>query len=138
MPLLRERGQSEWNHQAERRNEPIHRELLLQRRIVVHLSSLKDGRTHLAHRAEHAIDLDTGAIVAVTVQDADQGDTTTIQETLPEAAKQLEPVAVVAEDAVAVIDDVGAQHAVVSFPNQSSTYCSRPHRQDDSTVRRTI
>jgi len=40
------------------------------------------------------------------VQDADQGDTTTIQETLPEAAKQLEPVAVVAEDAVAVIDDV--------------------------------
>jgi hypothetical protein len=32
---------------------------------------MKDGRTHLAHKAEHAVDLDTGAIVAVTVQGAD-------------------------------------------------------------------
>ena len=37
---------------------------------------MKDGRTHLAYKAEHAIDLDTGAIVAVTVQGADTGDTT--------------------------------------------------------------
>jgi transposase len=43
---------------------------------------MKDGRTHLAHKAEHAIDFDTGAIVAVTVQGADTGDTTTIEETL--------------------------------------------------------
>jgi transposase len=45
----------------------------------------------LAHKTEHAIDLETGAIVGVTVQGADEGDTTTIQETLPEAAEQLEP-----------------------------------------------
>jgi hypothetical protein len=32
--------------------------------------SMKDGRTHLAHKAEHAVDLETGAIVGVTVQDA--------------------------------------------------------------------
>jgi hypothetical protein len=32
---------------------------------------MKDGRTHLAHKAEHAIDLETGAIVGVTVQSAD-------------------------------------------------------------------
>ena len=38
---------------------------------------MKDGRTHLAYKAEHAIDLDTGAIVGVTVQGADEGDTTT-------------------------------------------------------------
>ena len=31
---------------------------------------MKDGRTHLAHKAEHAVDLETGAIVAVTVQGA--------------------------------------------------------------------
>jgi transposase len=43
---------------------------------------MKDGRTHLAHKAEHAVDLETGAIVAITVQGADQGDTTTIQTTL--------------------------------------------------------
>jgi hypothetical protein len=35
---------------------------------------MKDGRTHLAHKAEHAVDMDTGAIVAVTVQPADEGD----------------------------------------------------------------
>jgi len=42
---------------------------------------MKDGRTHLAHKAEHAVDVETGAIVAVALQDADQGDTTTIVET---------------------------------------------------------
>jgi hypothetical protein len=42
---------------------------------------MKDGRTHLAHKAEHAVDLDTGAVVAVTVQDADEGDPTTMQAT---------------------------------------------------------
>ncbi len=46
---------------------------------------MKDGRTHLAHKAEHAVDLDTGAVVAVTLQGADQGDTTTLEETLCEA-----------------------------------------------------
>jgi transposase len=37
---------------------------------------MKDGRTHLTRKAEHAIDLETDAIVGVTVQDADEGDTT--------------------------------------------------------------
>jgi hypothetical protein len=36
---------------------------------------MKDGRTHLAHKAEHAVDLDTGAVVAVTLREADKGDT---------------------------------------------------------------
>ena len=66
------------------------------------ITKMKDGRTHLGHKAEHAIDLDTGAIVGVTVQGADEGDTTTIQATLPEAAEQLEVIAAVTEDAVAV------------------------------------
>ena len=35
------------------------------------ITKMKDGRTHLAHKAEHAIDLETGAIVGVTVQDVD-------------------------------------------------------------------
>jgi transposase len=49
------------------------------------ITKMKDGRTHLAHKAEHAVDLDTGAVVAVTLQGADQGDTTTLDETLSEA-----------------------------------------------------
>ena len=54
------------------------------------VTKMKDGRTHLAHKAEHAVDLETGAVVAVTVQGADQGDTTTIKETFIEAAEQVE------------------------------------------------
>src|SRR5579885_2859478 len=38
------------------------------------ITKMKDGRTHLAHKAEHAVDLDTGAVVAVTLQEADKGD----------------------------------------------------------------
>src|SRR5450756_1760234 len=49
------------------------------------VAKMKDGRTHLAHKAEHAVDLDTGAVVAVTLQGADKGDTTTLDETLCEA-----------------------------------------------------
>jgi transposase len=49
------------------------------------IAKMKDGRTHLAHKAEHAVDLDTGAVVAVTLQEADKGDTTTLDLTLCEA-----------------------------------------------------
>jgi len=56
------------------------------------ITKMKDGRTHLAHKAEHAVDLETGAVVAVTVQGADEGDTTTVKETFIEAAEQMEAV----------------------------------------------
>ena len=49
------------------------------------IAKMKDGRTHLAHKAEHGVDMDTGAIVAVTVQDASDGDTATLPETLKPA-----------------------------------------------------
>ena len=54
------------------------------------VTKMKDGRTHLAHKAEHAVDLETGAIVAVSLQGADQGDTTTIVETATAAAEHVE------------------------------------------------
>ena len=50
---------------------------------------MKDGTTHLAHKAEHAVDMDSGAVIAVTLQAADQGDTTTVRETLAETAENL-------------------------------------------------
>ena len=49
------------------------------------IARMKDGRTHLAHKAEHAVDLSSGAMVAITLQAADLGDTTTIGVTLQEA-----------------------------------------------------
>jgi transposase len=53
------------------------------------ITKMKDGTTHLAHKAEHAVDMETGAVIAVTLQPADQGDTTTIKETLAETAENL-------------------------------------------------
>jgi transposase len=52
------------------------------------ITKLKDGRTRLAYKAEHAVDLASGALLAVTVQPADRGDTTSYVETL--AAAQCE------------------------------------------------
>jgi len=49
------------------------------------ITKMKDGRTHLAHKAEHAVDLASGAVLAVTVQPADEGDTRTMQSTLQQA-----------------------------------------------------
>src|SRR6266481_3351582 len=53
------------------------------------ITKMKDGRTHLAHKAEHAVDLETGAVLAVTLQFADQGDTTTIIETLAQVGENV-------------------------------------------------
>jgi transposase len=56
------------------------------------ITKMKDGRTHLAHKAEHAVDMKTGAVVAVTIQPADRGDTTSIGETLERSATNLSRV----------------------------------------------
>lgn len=53
------------------------------------ITKMKDGRTHLSHKAEHAVDMETGAIVAVTLQGADKGDTTTIETTVEETFESL-------------------------------------------------
>jgi transposase len=103
------------------------------------ITKMKDGRTHLAHKAEHAIDLESGAIVGVTVQGADEGDTTTIQQTLPEAAEHLEAVAAVTDDAVAVIEEVVADKGYHSRTIvhdletlEIRTYISEPDRGPQS------
>jgi transposase len=51
------------------------------------ITKMKDGSTHMAHKAEHAVDMETGAVIAVTLQAADRGDTTTVHETLVEAGE---------------------------------------------------
>ena len=53
------------------------------------VAKMKDGATDMAHKAEHAVDLESGALVAVTVQAADLGDTTTLGKTLEAAAEAL-------------------------------------------------
>lgn len=99
------------------------------------ITKMKDGRTHLAHKAEHAVDLDTGAIVAVTIQGADQGDTTTLPETLAEAVEQLDQVTDADGAPVALADEVVADKGCHSralvldlHRHGFRTYISEPDR----------
>jgi transposase len=61
------------------------------------ITKMKDGHTHLAHKAEHAVDMESGAVVAITVQPADAGDTHSVQQTLAEAQENIAVVAEVIE-----------------------------------------
>jgi transposase len=56
------------------------------------ITKMKDGRTHLAYKPEHAVDLDTGAIVSADIHKADQGDTMTIDKTLESTRKNLSDI----------------------------------------------
>jgi transposase len=56
------------------------------------IAKMKDGRTHLAYKNEHAVDLETGAIVGVEIHEANQGDTTTVMGTLEKACASLQEV----------------------------------------------
>jgi len=49
------------------------------------VTKMKDGATHFAYKAEQAVDLDTGAIVAITTHGGATGDTTSVETTLPKA-----------------------------------------------------
>jgi transposase len=73
------------------------------------IAKLKDGRTRLAYKPEHAVDLDTGAIVAAKVHAADEGDTATLPDTLEAAAANLATVAAApsAEEPSELIADKG-------------------------------
>jgi len=53
------------------------------------IAKMKDGGTHLAHKAEHAVDMDTEAIVAVTLQPGDRGDTESLEETVEATVSNL-------------------------------------------------
>jgi len=106
------------------------------------ITKMKDGRTHLAHKAEHAVDMETGAIVAVTLHGADEGDTATIQETIAEAGERITSI-VADTDNDQVIQQVSADgprelvtdkgyhsRAVVRELTEWGlrTYCSEPNR----------
>ena len=98
------------------------------------VTKMKDGRTHLAHKAEHAVDLDSGAIVAVTVQGADTGDTTTLVETATAAAEQVEasqPTADEPPEMRAIVADKGYHSNEVLVDLQAlgvRSYVSEPDR----------
>ena len=71
------------------------------------ITKMKDGRTHLAHKAEQAVDLETGVVVGVTIQGADKGDTSTMTETLVTAAEQIQAALPESEGIQELVTDKG-------------------------------
>jgi transposase len=104
------------------------------------ITKMKDGRTHLAHKAEHAVDMETGAIVAVTLHGADVGDTATIPETVAEAGERITSVVADSNGAVKQVSTDGPLEVVTDKGYHSRalvseltewglrTYCSEPNR----------
>ena len=105
------------------------------------ITKMKDGRTHLAHKAEHAVDMETGAIVAVTLHGADVGDTATIPETVAEAGERIASVVADTQgDVVKHVSTDGPREVVTDKGYHSRalvseltewglrTYCSEPNR----------
>jgi transposase len=95
------------------------------------ITRMKDGRTHLAHKAEHAVDLSSGALVAITLSPADQGDTTTIHHTLAEAqavAQQMNPLGV--EEVVADKGYHSGEVLLTLHAEGVRTYLPEPQRKN--------
>jgi transposase len=103
------------------------------------ITKMKDGRTHLAHKAEHAVDLETGAVLAVTLQPATDGDTRTVYETacqagenICEAARSaLEEAVVNPEGPAEIVLDKGyhSNDVLLSLKQWGvRAYCSEPAR----------
>jgi transposase len=57
------------------------------------IAKLKDGRTRLAYKPEHVVDLETGAILAAAVHPADVADPASVEASLTEAEANLRPPA---------------------------------------------
>jgi transposase len=70
---------------------------------------MKDGTTHLAYKPEHAVDLDTGVVVAAPIHPADEGDAKTLSPTLEVATRNLEEVGVApsADEPCVLVADKG-------------------------------
>jgi transposase len=96
------------------------------------ITRMKDGRTHLAHKAEHAVDLDTGAVVAVTLQHADRGDTHTLMNTVAQARNNLQAQPDITKPIAEVVADKGYHSNETTCALQATgirSYLSEPARR---------
>ncbi len=77
------------------------------------ITRLKDGRTGLAYKVENGVDMDSGAIVAVTTHGGAEADTATIQQTVAEAGIAVaELIAVQSEEGSYPVAEGGVQEVV--------------------------
>jgi transposase len=99
------------------------------------IAKMKDGRTHLAYKAEHAVDLATGVILAAPVYYADETDSSTVGATISESQNNL--IAAESEKQIeeAVLDKGYYKHetlAELEFTEGLRTYVAEPKQNSPS------
>ena len=68
------------------------------------IAKMKDGRTHLAYKAEHVVDLKTEVVLAASIRHADEADTDTMVDSVMEAQLNLSEAGIDVEIEEAVAD----------------------------------
>ena len=76
------------------------------------IAKMKDGRTHLAYKAEHVVDLKTEAILAAEIYAADQADTATLVPSVEQAQENVD-----ATESGRAIEEVAADKGYQPRPN---------------------
>ncbi len=104
------------------------------------IAKMKDGSTHLAHKQENAVDMDTGAVLGVTLHGGTEGDTQTVEETIVDAENNLTDVRKASDDKTAkrvsdrvqeVVLDKGYHSSAVLLALEESeirSYVAEPKR----------
>lgn len=96
------------------------------------IAKMKDGRTHLAYKAEHVVDLKTDLVLAAVVYEANRGDAETLAESVVQAQKNI-----IEADSPANIQDAVADKgyhsadtlALMNGPLSVRTYIPEPKRK---------
>ena len=88
------------------------------------IAKMKDGRTHLAYKAEHVLDLQTEAILAAEIYHADFGDTHTLEDSLHTAQINLQEAGSQAEIRDAVADKGYHSNGTLGELHEHTTYRS--------------
>lgn len=71
------------------------------------IARMKDGRTRLAYKAEHVIDLKTEAIIEAEISHANEADTATLVPSLEQAQEHLDEASDLTDDIKKVVADKG-------------------------------
>jgi transposase len=98
------------------------------------ITKMKDGRTHLAYKAEHVVDTETELILAAEVYEADHSDTQTLTDSVMEAVENIQQ-AEAEQEIEEIVADKG-YHSAAQLELVSSlgfrTYIPEPKRKGKS------
>jgi transposase len=98
------------------------------------ITQMKDGRTHLAYKAEHVVDLESDLILAAEIRPADQGDSQTMTDSVMQAQVNLQEAG--SEQQIEEVAADKGYHSAGTLELCDAldlrTYIPEPHRQYES------